>query len=204
MSCHIDTETPTKWKKLTTWWPDCSHDISFHDSENQPQGNGNTLTLELKINCNLNNQDATGHLMSTHCMRNFKSIESVMSYNYLILCHPLLLPPSIFPSIRVFSNESVTQLSTNWPNYIQLHLFPPFLPLNHKYVCLFRTRESISCSVVSDCLWPHGLWSTRPAWDFPGKNTGVGSHSLLQGIFPTQRSNLGLLRCRQILFFFFL
>ena len=35
------------------------------------------------------------------------SIESLMSYNHLILCHPLLLWPSIFPSIRVFSNESV-------------------------------------------------------------------------------------------------
>ena len=35
------------------------------------------------------------------------SIESVMPSNHLILCHPLLLPPSIFPSIRVFSNESV-------------------------------------------------------------------------------------------------
>jgi len=37
-------------------------------------------------------------------------------------------------------------------------------------------------------------------WDSPGKNTGVGSHSLLQGIFPTQRSNPGLLHCRQILY----
>ena len=36
-----------------------------------------------------------------------KSIESVMPSNYLILCRPLLLLPSIFPSIRVFSNESV-------------------------------------------------------------------------------------------------
>ena len=36
------------------------------------------------------------------------SIMSVMRSNYLILCHPLLLPPSIFPSIRVFSNESVS------------------------------------------------------------------------------------------------
>ena len=36
--------------------------------------------------------------------------------------------------------------------------------------------------------------------DFPGKNTGVGSHSLLQGIFPNQESNLGLLHCRQILY----
>ena len=43
------------------------------------------------------------------------SIELVMPSNYLILCHPLLLPPSIFPSIRVFSNESV--LCIKWPNY---------------------------------------------------------------------------------------
>ena len=42
-----------------------------------------------------------------------RSIESVMSSNHLILCHPLLLPPSIFPSIRVFSNESA--LHIRWP-----------------------------------------------------------------------------------------
>ena len=41
------------------------------------------------------------------------SIESVMPFNNLILCHPLLLPPSIFPSIRVFSNESA--LHIRWP-----------------------------------------------------------------------------------------
>ena len=41
------------------------------------------------------------------------SIESVMPSNHLILCCPLLLPPSIFPSIRVFSNESV--LCIRWP-----------------------------------------------------------------------------------------
>ena len=43
------------------------------------------------------------------------SIKSVRPSNYLILCHPLLLPPSIFPSIRVFSNESV--LCIRWPEY---------------------------------------------------------------------------------------
>ena len=43
------------------------------------------------------------------------SIESVMPSNHLILCHPLLLPPSIFPSIRVFSNESV--LCIRWSKY---------------------------------------------------------------------------------------
>ena len=43
------------------------------------------------------------------------SIESVMPSNHLILCRPLLLPPSIFPSIRVFSNESF--LCIRWPKY---------------------------------------------------------------------------------------
>ena len=43
------------------------------------------------------------------------SIELVMPSNHLILCRPLLLPPSIFPSIRVFSNESV--LHIRWPKY---------------------------------------------------------------------------------------
>ena len=38
------------------------------------------------------------------------------------------------------------------------------------------------------------------SWDSPGKNTGVGCHFLLQGIFPTQESNLGLLHCRRILY----
>ena len=45
----------------------------------------------------------------------FMSIESVMPSNHLILCHPLLLSPSIFPSIRVFSNESV--LCIRWPKF---------------------------------------------------------------------------------------
>ena len=45
----------------------------------------------------------------------FMSIESVMPSNQLILCCPLLFPPSIFPSIRVFSNESV--LCIRWPKY---------------------------------------------------------------------------------------
>ena len=43
------------------------------------------------------------------------SIESVVPSNYLILCHPLLLLPSIFPVIRVFSNESVLRI--RWPKY---------------------------------------------------------------------------------------
>ena len=50
------------------------------------------------------------------------SIESVMPSNHLILCHPLLLLPSIFPSIRVFSNESV--LHIRWPKYWSFSISP--------------------------------------------------------------------------------
>ena len=55
----------------------------------------------------------------------------------------------------------------------------------------------VSCSVMSDSLRP-----TRPlcSWSFPGKNTGVSSYFLLQGIFLTQGLNLGLPHCRQILY----
>ena len=54
--------------------------------------------------------------------------------------------------------------------------------------------------VIQSCLTlcdPTGLLSP---WNSPGKNTGVGNHSLLQGIFPIQKLNLGLLHCRRILY----
>ena len=51
----------------------------------------------------------------SHGLLRFMSIESVMLSNHLILCHPLLLLPSIFPSIRIFSNESA--LHSKWPKY---------------------------------------------------------------------------------------
>ena len=61
-----------------------------------------------------------------------------------------------------------------------------------EYVC-----ESESHSVMSDSLLPHGLYSP---WNSPGKNTGVGSLSLFQGIFPTQGLNPGLPHSRWILY----
>ena len=65
-------------------------------------------------------------------------------------------------------------------------------------------NESVSCSVVSDSLQPHGatgeLTRLLCPWDSPGKNSAVGNHSQLQGIFLTQGSNPGLLHCRHILY----
>ena len=55
---------------------------------------------------------------------------------------------------------------------------------------------------MSDSSQPHGLWPTRllRPWDFPGKNTEVGFHFLLQEIFLTQGLNPGLQHCRQTLY----
>ena len=65
--------------------------------EIKPEYSLEGLMLKLKL-------QYLGHL--TQSLLKFMSIESVMLSNHLILCHPLLLLPSIFPSIRVFSNES--------------------------------------------------------------------------------------------------
>ena len=67
--------------------------------------------------CNLMNCSTPGlpvHHPSQSSLK-LMSIESVMPSSHLILCHPLLLLPSIFPSIRVFSNESA--LLIRWPKY---------------------------------------------------------------------------------------
>ena len=63
----------------------------------------------------------------------------------------------------------------------------------------------VCCLTTKLCLTLGIPWTIQPTrflcpWDFPGKNTGVGCHSLLQGIFLTQGSNLLLLHCRWILY----
>ena len=58
-------------------------------------------------------RQASLSITNSQSLPKLMSIESVMPSNHLILCHPLLLPPSIFPSIRVFSNESALRI--RWP-----------------------------------------------------------------------------------------
>ena len=60
-------------------------------------------------------RQASLSITNSRSLLKFVSIESVMPSNHLILCHPFLLLPSIFPSIRVFSNESA--LCIKWPKY---------------------------------------------------------------------------------------
>ena len=78
---------------------------------------------------------------------------------------------------------------------------PDLKGLPHHSPAEWSESESVSHSVVSDSWQPHGRWppSLLCPWDSPGRNTGVGSHFLLQAIFPSQGSNLGLVHCRQTL-----
>ena len=93
--------------------------------------------------------------------------------------------PQCFPLFQLLSQTTAVLLSACF-------LF------DYKYVeILVGIYERKSCSAVSDSLRPHGLYSP---WNSPGQDAGVGSLSLLQGIFPTQGSNPGLPHCRQILY----
>ena len=141
---------------------------------------------------------------------------SVMPSSHLILCHLLILSPSIFPSIRVFSNESegqhtgVSASTSVLPMNIQ-----DWFPLGWTgWICLQSKGLSrvFSSTTVQNSPWNSPGQNTGAALSLPGdlpnpgieprfptlqmdsspaepqgkpKNTGAGSLSLLQGIFPT-------------------
>ena len=94
----------------------------------------------------------------------------MMLSNHLILCHPLFLLLSIFPSIRIFYNEGA--LCIRW----------------------WSIGASASASVLPVNI--QGWFSFRIDWF----DLQLGSHSFLQGIFQTQGLNLGLLHCSYILY----
>ena len=93
----------------------------------------------------------------------FMSIESVMPSNHLILCCPLLLPPSIFPSIRVFSNESV--LPIRWPKYWN---FSFSISASNEYSGLILFRID-----WLDLLAVQGILKSSPPLQFKSINSSV-------------------------------
>ena len=94
------------------------------------------------------------------------SITSVMPSNHLILCRPLLLPPSIFPSIRVFSNESVLRI--RWPKY---RSFTFSISPSDEYSGLISFR--MDCSIL---IHPHvlvaTLWYQQTKWQSEAAQSG--------------------------------
>ena len=95
------------------------------------------------------------------------STELVMPSNHLILCLPLLLLPSSFPSIRVFSTESAFLIM--WPRYLDLFL--------HSSPVAYWTSFDLGGVHL---LMPYLFAFLYYSWDSPGRNTGVGCHFLIQ------------------------
>ena len=136
------------------------------------------------------------------------SIESVMSSNQLTLCCRLLLLPSIFPSIRIFSSEFAFYI--RWPKYwsfsFSISPFSEYSGLLSFRIDWFdfpavqmKVKVAQSCLTLCnpmDCSLPcfsvHGI--------LQAKVLKVGSHSLLQDIVSTQGSNPSLPHCRWILY----
>ena len=168
-----------------------------------------------------------------------------MPSNHLVLCYPLLLPPSIFPSIKVFPKESVLRVSfsispsneyselisirTDWfdllalqgtlKSLLQHHSSKTsilwcsaffMVQLSHLYMTTgktialtIRTFVNKVISLLFNTLsmfvqllvipWTITRQAPLSMGFFPGKNVGVGCHTLLQGIFPTQGSNTHIL-----------
>ena len=109
----------------------------------------------------------------------------------------------------MFGEQSFFIYDTFIINILQAHVKQDSLNILYFFpeeeIEMQATGESLfvlSRSVMSDSLRPHGPQSARLLCpqDSPGKNTGVGCHALLQGIFQTQVWSPGLLHCRQILY----
>jgi len=102
------------------------------------------------------------------------SIESVMPSNHLILCRPLLLLPSIFPSIKVFSSESA--LPIRWPKYWSFSFsisssneYSPLLRetlLSALWPMCYEVFQSDCCQHYPNLLWMLGTVASNPSWWF--------------------------------------
>ena len=112
----------------------------------------------------------------------FMSLALITSYFVYNMASIIPLTVKFEPCLLVFYFESVEKFS--W------YPLPSWLKKTY-FGCMY-VKVAQSCLT----LWPHGLYTP---WNSPGQNTGVGSLFLLQGIFPTQGSNSGLLHCRRIL-----
>ena len=118
-------------------------------------------------------------LTNSQSLFKLMSIVSEMPSNHLILCHPLLLPPSVFPSISMFSNESVLHIS--WPKYWSFSFsispsneYSGLISFRMKWLDLLAVQGTLK-SLVKGSLQPHELQHSRPPC--PSLTPGVHSDS---------------------------
>ena len=125
-------------------------------------------------------RQASLSITNSQSLPKLMSIESVMPSNHLILCRPLLLPPSVLPSIRVFSNESVLRI--RWPKYWRFSVnvspsseHPGLISFRMDWLDLLAVQGSLKSllqhhisklSILWDSSFPYSptLTSTHDCW----------------------------------------
>ena len=113
--------------------------------------------------CDPMNHQASLSITTSWSLLKLMSIESVMPSNHLILCHPLLLLPSIFPNIRVFSNESV--LHIKWPKYWSFNFslnpsdeYSGLIPFRMDWLDLLAVQGTLKSLLQHHSSKPSILW----------------------------------------------
>ena len=140
-------------------------------------------------------RQASLSITNSRSLPKLMSIESVMPSNRLILCHPLLLLPSIFPSVRVFSNE-LSALRIRWPKYWN---FSFSISPSSEYSGLIDGWDALKASLLHVCpfcwrflrmaTWlPQSMYAN---WLPTGQDQTRGTGQKLYCIFsPNLRSHL--------------
>ena len=143
--------------------------LTFCGRLGQPQG---VVAVQLLKPCLLASPWTAAHqasLFSTisWSLLKFTSIESMIPSNHLILCHPLLPPPSIFPSIRVFSNELALRI--RWPKYWSFSFsinpsngYSKLMSFRTDWFDLFAVQGGLSRVFSSTTVQKHQFFSAQP------------------------------------------
>ena len=107
-------------------------------------------------------------ITNSQSLPKLKSIKSVMPSNHLILCRPLLLPSSIFPSIRVFSNESV--LHIRWPKYRSFSFsispsneYSGLISFRMDWLDLLAVQGTLESPFSNTTVQKHQFFGTQPS-----------------------------------------
>ena len=133
MAHTLFVECVSRWIKPTSYLP---LSLSVNSFCNETQKNMNLRqSIQLISSIQLLETPAAAAHQVSLSITNSQGLFKLMSINHLIPCSPLLLPPSIFPSIRVFSNESVIHI--RWPKYWS---FSFSISLSNEYSVLISFR----------------------------------------------------------------
>ena len=197
---------------LNVWWKNWSNlQLSLHESFSSKQLSyfrmqQKCFMVLLNLSCTIlkdrSQESRFNEADYFHCI--IKDIFPPPEKNYFTIFNWNAVDLQCSVSFSVHQSDSLTHIFFfRCFSHIDYYKILSMVPCAIQYIFvgyLFYVWKKVKVNIaqsISDSLRRHGLYSP---WTSPGQNTGVNSLSLLQGIFPTQGSNAGLLNCRRILY----